>query len=501
MTRIVRALLLSLLAALALAVAGCGGSEAGGSGAVGTQGLAGAELLPADTVVYAAIDSDLDSDQWQQVDELLQKFPGRERLISEIREGLSSEGVSYDDDIEPALGEALYFALLDIPGQGASEEDAPFVFLHKPKDADRFEALLRKADEDDEVKFRTIDDGWYVVAENEAAIDDALVAEGGETLADDERFTAAMDELADDAVMKLYVNGAPVSAAIRDYGKDAGVDLSSFGYDRFDSLSMAISAETDGMRLAGSVRGDLSGEARGEPFSSKFLPEIPSGALAVLSARGEQQVAEGLRRLRKNELMQGAVEQFERQLGVSIEDLAPLFENEIAFYVRPGSPIPELTLVLESDDEAGDLRTVDRLVAGVSKLADGGPVRQSEVDGVTVKSATFGAFALHYAGFDGRIVVTSGRNAIRDLRSDEDKLSDDPTYKDAAEAADLPDETAGLLYLNFEDGIPLLLDFAQAADTDVPTEVSENLRPLRSFLAFGGAEGESIDFTAFLAVE
>ncbi len=116
MTRIVRALLLSLLAALALAVAGCGGSEAGGSGAVGTQGLAGAELLPADTVVYAAIDSDLDSDQWQQVDELLQKFPGRERLISEIRKGLSSEGVSFDDDIEPALGEALYFALLDIPG-------------------------------------------------------------------------------------------------------------------------------------------------------------------------------------------------------------------------------------------------------------------------------------------------------------------------------------------------------------------------------------------------
>ncbi len=115
MTRIARALLLSLLAALVLVAAGCGGSEMDGGGAVGTQGLAGAELLTADTVVYAAVDSDLDSDQWQQVDELMQKFPGRERLLSEIREGLSSEGVSYEEDVEPALGEALYFALLDIP--------------------------------------------------------------------------------------------------------------------------------------------------------------------------------------------------------------------------------------------------------------------------------------------------------------------------------------------------------------------------------------------------
>src|SRR6266550_1765491 len=66
-----------LVAAFAVA---CGGTTSSRSGGIGESGAA---LVGSGALAYVAIDSDLGSGQWQQVDELLKKFPVRDRFLSE----------------------------------------------------------------------------------------------------------------------------------------------------------------------------------------------------------------------------------------------------------------------------------------------------------------------------------------------------------------------------------------------------------------------------------
>ena len=56
---------------------------------------------PGERPVLIALETDPDSDQWQQADELLSKFPGKARLLAEVRDGLADEGVDLDDDVAP----------------------------------------------------------------------------------------------------------------------------------------------------------------------------------------------------------------------------------------------------------------------------------------------------------------------------------------------------------------------------------------------------------------
>ena len=58
-----------------------------------------------------------------------------------------------------------------------------------------------------------------------------------------------------------------------------------------------------------------------------------------------------LRELEKNEAYRMGVREFERMLGMPLSSLLKLFENEVALYVRPGSPIPEVTLLIEAPNE------------------------------------------------------------------------------------------------------------------------------------------------------
>ena len=92
-----RRLLLLALAALACAVAaGCGGGEDESSGPLDAT-LA---YLPAETPFAAAIDTDLDGDQYKAVDELLAKFPlgieSVEDILNAVKISSDKESVKVD---------------------------------------------------------------------------------------------------------------------------------------------------------------------------------------------------------------------------------------------------------------------------------------------------------------------------------------------------------------------------------------------------------------------
>ena len=98
----------ALLATLAAGLAGCGGGSAND---LSVRLQSGASSSAPMSLAFVAIDSDLGSSQWQQLDELSKKFPGRDKALSQLRQELAENGVDYEQDVKPALGPEVDVAL------------------------------------------------------------------------------------------------------------------------------------------------------------------------------------------------------------------------------------------------------------------------------------------------------------------------------------------------------------------------------------------------------
>jgi hypothetical protein len=112
-----------------------------------------------------------------------------------------------------------------------------------------------------------------------------------------------------------------------------------------------------------------------------------------------------------------------------------------------------------------------------------------------------GEVELRTAAFDQKVVVTIAQGAIAKLRGDDDRLADDEEFKDARDAGGMPAESVGFMWLDLEDGIPMVLGLAAATGESIPAEIRENLEPLGSFLAWVDRDGRSGSFTAFLQID
>ena len=129
MVRFIRA---AALLALAFGVAGCGAKNEASSTVP-----SGADFAPASSVVYVTGITDPSSDQWQKADELLSHFPGRAKLLAELQEDLAKDGLTWEGDLKPALGDDLNLALLSY-----KDADHNYVFFTKPKDEAKFNEVL-----------------------------------------------------------------------------------------------------------------------------------------------------------------------------------------------------------------------------------------------------------------------------------------------------------------------------------------------------------------------
>jgi hypothetical protein len=461
-----------LLAGSVLAVAGCGGSE---SAATGGQGAA--SIAPKSAALYASINTDLDSDQVNQLEELLAKFPDRERLFSEIQAGLASDDLSWETDIKPALGETLDLVLLDFDSGSA-------VGILQPADKDKLNALLAKGD--DPTVSREID-GWTVVADDEATLDRFETARSQGTLEGDVGFEDAMDGLPDEALAKLYVGGAAVTKAAEDAGATSATN-------RVKAFAAAIGAESSGIRLDGALTADLEDDlASMAPYQAKLLEAAPEDALAFISGNGQGNIAKSLRDT------PGAFNQFRDMLGIDIQGLANLFEGEFAFWVGKGAPIPEVTFLAEVDDEKPALTALDGLAG---RIPAGAETRTTEIDGVQAKQVLLDGFPITYAAFDGKVIVTTRPGAISDIRDTGDEsLADDPDFKQATEDAKMGDETFGFVYLDIEALAGLVEGFAGVSGESIPPEVARNLEPLGAFVLSSGGTPEDLKLSAFLSIK
>jgi hypothetical protein len=477
-----------LVAVFTLAAGACGGSdEVTGAGG----GSDGAGFVPGTAPAYVSFNTDFESDAWTNLQALLDKFPDRERALSQIREGFEAGDVTFDE-IKAALGPETGLAVLAFEG-----ETGTAFGLTEAKDQAKLDELIRRLNEADETgddAVKEVVDGWTIVSDNQAAIDAAKRAHEGESLADSERFDDAMSDLSGDAVVRFYLDGAALSRQLDAQTQGAATSLAGGG--TLQSIAGQVTAADDGLGFDVVVRTD--GGTTPGAYESQLVGQVPADVLVFgsFNALGEQ-----LKKVSSSPQLQQQLGALQGALGISVTELGDLLGGEGAFYVRQGAPIPEITLAVTVDDEQQAFATVDRLAMRLAQFAGGGAPTPTKIGDVDAKRLTIQNFAVYYAAFDGKLVVTSATTGISELAGGGDKLADDPTFTAAKASAEMPDETAGFLYLNIEDALPLLEGFAQTAGEPLPPEARANAEPLRSALFYATAEEGKARVKGFLRIE
>jgi tetratricopeptide (TPR) repeat protein len=482
----VRALAVIIVALLSLAV-GCGEQSA-------ASGPAGASIAPASAAFFVSIRTDSNSEQWQQAEDLIAKFPDGRRAVESFLSELSSKGVDFETELQPALGPETDIVGLDLTGEGE------FVGLTQPDDVQKLKDVLAKLDET--MVTREVE-GWTAFAESEAALDQFESAREGGALDAAGDYQDAMSQVNEDALALIYVNGSAIQEEVpTDQGVPPEALDSLFG-GKVPSMAFSLAAEGDGAKVEGAaLLADENLALAPDNFTAELPEEVPGGALLYVGFNDLEQALSAYRDAlaEADPNVDRDIARVEAEVGVSLEeDVFPLFADEAALYVRPGFLIPEVTLVTHVEDEQAAMTTVDKIVEALGEYVPAAQhVNDVEIDGIAAKEvAVSPPISVYYAAFDGHLVLTTSRDGIAQLRQDDDRLADDSAFKDALEQAGMPDETAGFAYVNLHDAIPFVLNYVGT----VPDEVRRNLEPLQSLVLYSTKDGRTLKFAGVLGVD
>jgi Protein of unknown function (DUF3352) len=310
---------------------------------------------------------------------------------------------------------------------------------------------------------------WVVISDRGESIDAALKEQGGQSLADDATFEAALEELPNDALIRVYVDPARAIELGASKEREA---LSLLGLDALDFAGAWVKVKEDAAELRVTARGEGADRllGTGEPYSSELLDKVPDDAFAFLTFRGDGSRRQ-LEAIRGNPLFAKGLRELEREYGIELDEVLPLLDGEVAFYARPGLLMPEFTLLLATTNESGTKAAVERVLR---RVPDEPRLRVSTLDGI--------------------VVVSTAPDPVDDLGESGAKLSDRDAFEDALDAADVPERYTGLVYVDLKVA-GLLAAFAGSED------MRRNLEPLRSLVAFGTKEGDEISVQAFVEID
>jgi uncharacterized protein DUF3352 len=459
-----------LLAAFGLAVAGCGGAAEPAGGGVPES----ASLAPADALAYATVTTDESSGQWSQAADLLDRFPGaNEDLQKQIATALEAEGVTWKDDVAPALGAEVVLVVTS---------DRKTIVLTQPDDEDKLAALVAKSDET--VVSATVD-GWTAFAEEQSDLTsyEASLARG--TLAGDDGLEEGFAALPAEALVRGWVDVAALTPKLRAELGQAGQDL-DIGVDW---LAAGFAAEDDGLRLAVGVRtpgGD------GTEYEPKLPERVPADAVVALSFGGTQKLVDQLERRIPLDQIAGQVE---KATGVSVGGILDAFSGEGIVYVRPAGTAPEVTIALAPPDPDKVWETLDRLAHTLAQQS-GSTVRTVTEDGREVSLVQVDGVTARYARLDGdTVILTTGVTGIRDFAADGDKLDSSDAFERAADAVGLGDRTGGFLYVDVDGLLPVVEGFAGGS---LGADDRAELEKLDAFVLEASRGGDTTTLTGFL---
>jgi hypothetical protein len=498
----VRGIRVAALMALAFALAGCGAKNEASSSLP-----SGAEFAPASSVVYVAGVTDPSSEQWEKADALLSRFPGRAKAIASFKKDLAEDGLTWEGDLKPALGDDLNLVLLSY-----DDADHNYVFFTKPHDEAKMTKVLESGKPADRQVHRKID-GWTVFADNEKSLDNFAAARAsGNALSDDDAFKDAMNDMSDEAAIRGYLPGQPIVDAIKkEAAKSSDTQQfkslsESFGKLRY--VAFSSTAEDEGVSVQAAY--ETAKEMDASSYRAELDSTLPSGALFYASFSDLEQ---NFDRVLKNADEQDPqfeqqLNQFQQALGFSLkDDVLPLFSKEGALAVYAGKQsVPVVTLALRVDDETKATQLINRLAA-IAGLA-GITVQPLSIEGAQGKAFLYPEddLTINAVVGEGKLLVSNSRQSIQDALGDAKKLSDDAVYQEARDASSVPDETSGFAYVNLKQALPLLFGLGDAmSESDspeaIPPDVRANTKPLQSVLLYTKQDGKRATISGFLTIK
>jgi|SRR5215211_617709 len=492
MTRIRIALGAVLAAAF---VAGCGGGGGATSG-VGTTPDS-ASIVPAGAPAFIAFDTDVDSEGWNKTEALLDKFPGKDDLLSSLRSDLAEDGLTWERDVKPALGDEVDIVWLDFEDGGDN-----VVGVTKPKDVAQFNALL-DSDETDPTVHEQIE-GWTVFADTQAQLDrfEQLRSQGG-SLGDDSVFDDAMSGMPDDAIAKAYVRGSALQTQLdksfEQAGLPSGTTKSQIG--DLDSVAAAVTPQSDGITIEAAANGDV--DLGGDAYHADLPNDLPANALFYLSFNNVgHRLADLINKYsQSNSSFDQQRAQLEQALGFTVGDIVDVLQGEGALVLYPtGTSTPDVLFVVHETDEEKARKLVDRL-SGLAALSGSGQTRQEQIGDLTATVFTFSGTDVYTVVFNGNLVMTNSRQPIVNMAGNGPNLADDQVYENAVSSAGMPDDTDGFLYMNMKTGLEWAFSYSESQGTPVPQVYKDNTAPLRGLLTYSAKDGDTFRFTGFLGIE
>ena len=284
--------LLAPMAALltcAVLAAGCNGDES--SGGALESSLA---YVPPNTPFAAAIDTDVEGDQYQSLDEVIGRFPNGDALGRMLQDQIEqgADGVSYEDDVRPLLGNPFVVSATDPASFIDESEDDDFVAAIQVADTDALDGLIEKTEarEDGEVAGATVyeDEGTVFAVEDDMVVfggtrdllEDALERADGDDddHLDVDAFERSLEGLPEQALARIYVDIQ--SLLEQEPGGEAARQVRWIAALR--TLGMTASAADDAVEVEFDLRTD------GDELSDEDLPLAPGDEAAqVVRIPGE----------------------------------------------------------------------------------------------------------------------------------------------------------------------------------------------------------------------
>lgn len=219
-----RPLLVGGVAALVLALAG-GAFAAYSIGVFGAVGPQPDTVIPANALVYAAVDLNPSAKEKLGAYQLAKKFDDNVKLTSVdtfkddvLAELIESEGsYDYEKDFKPWIGDRVALALLPAPGTGDGITPVLAVESHDEAKATAAMDAIRArgsdpgVDDQQELAY-AFRDSFVLISDDQQELDAAVTAT--ETLDADPTYTHDMAALGGDQIARVWVDLAGVAAAL-----------------------------------------------------------------------------------------------------------------------------------------------------------------------------------------------------------------------------------------------------------------------------------------------
>ena len=234
--------------------------------------------VPADAPVTITLSTDIDGEQYQRVGDLIERFPGGDQVVQGIQSSIEQEGVNFDEEVRPVLGNEFVIAAPDV--EALSSDDDQFLATLPVEDTEALQTLVddEGATEVSEVEgatvyeledgdFLGIDENVAIFADTQERIEGAISQSAADDGLTEDAFNDALGDLPEDALVRVYADMPTILAS--DPEAEQAQQVAWVG--ALQTLGLTASAVDDGLAV------DMNLTTDPEALSDDQLP-IAAGA-------------------------------------------------------------------------------------------------------------------------------------------------------------------------------------------------------------------------------